>query len=155
MILEWNSVAKREFPLEWKTEWLVRERNVVSIIVLVPRGPRSFWTAFLMKTDTVAFPEVSVLERVDCVFLLMTYTTHCRHRYLWKKQTKEKPSSEWVSTQQPQTVRLVFLDHTKVRQPQRKLKLEHELNCPIDRNHEPLVSKRSPGTFPYLWFLII
>ena len=116
MILEWNSVAKREFPLEWKTEWLVRERNVVSIIVLVPRGPRSFWTASLMKTDTVAFPEVSVLERVDCVFLLMTYNTHCRHQYQWNKQTKKKHplASEWAPNNPRQSGYVVFLDHVKV-----------------------------------------
>ena len=35
--------------LEWKTEWLVRARNVVSIIVLVSRGPQSFWTASLSR----------------------------------------------------------------------------------------------------------
>ena len=28
-----------------------------------------------------AFPTVSVLERVECVFLLMIYNTHCRHQY--------------------------------------------------------------------------
>ena len=76
MILEWNSVATREFHLEWKTVWLVRAGNVVSIIVLVPRGQRSCWTTSLMKTDTVPFPEVSVLQRVERIFLLMTYNTH-------------------------------------------------------------------------------
>ena len=89
MILEWNSVATREFHLEWKTVWLVRARNVVSIIVLVPRGPRSCWTTSLMKTDTLPFPEVSVLERVECVFLLMTYNTHRRQQYQQNKEQKK------------------------------------------------------------------
>ena len=171
-----------KMKLEWKTEWLVRARNVVSITVLVSRGPRSFWTASLsrplreqtgffrprsgratsrailsptkdffkvyaMKTDTVPFPNVSVLERVDCVFLLMTFNTHCRCQCQWNKQT-HRPSSEWVRTQQPQTVRLVFLDHTTVEgvvdftclatsTATEPVNLERKLNCPIDSYHEP------------------
>ena len=39
--------------------------------------------------DTVPFPEVSVLERVECAFLLMTYNTDCRQQYQQNKQTKK------------------------------------------------------------------
>ena len=125
--------AKREFHLEWKTKWLVRERNVVSIFVLVPRGRDPFgqrpswyrneisfpsehhsgaklipvWCEQPLRR-TVPVPKVSVLERVDCVFLLMTYNTHCRHQYQWNKQTNKNPQeSEWAP-KEPETVRRLF-----------------------------------------------
>ena len=57
MILKWNSVAKREFPLEWKTETCTRSKWRFDNCSRLQRA-RSFWTAiqWIPETGEISFP---------------------------------------------------------------------------------------------------
>ena len=106
MILEWNSVAKRQFHMEWKTKWLVRVK------CRFDNCSRPQRAAILLDSipheDRHSGVPRGVRLRESWLCLFADDIQHSLSSSVPMKQTNKKktPSSEWVSTQQPQTVRL-------------------------------------------------